>query len=67
MPRKLVTWLGWLIIVAAGTFCCIALLNYRDAFEVVDTTYKLLTIGAFVAPLVAVVTIFLWYYFNEKH
>jgi len=66
MPRKPITWIGSFVILAAGGFCCWALLNYRADYGAVDTRFNLITVGAFLAPAVAVVAIFLWYYFNEK-
>ena len=66
MPHKPITWIGSFIILAAGVFCCWALLQYRDAYGIVDTRFKLLTFGVFLAPVVAAVAIFLWYYFNER-
>ena len=66
MPRKSVTWIGSLVILAAGGFCCWALLKYRNAYGIVDTRFNLLTLGAFLAPVVAAVAISLWYYFNER-
>ena len=66
MPHKPITWIGSFVIVVAGGFCCWALLKYRDAYGIVDTKFNLLTVGAFLAPVVAIVAIFLWYYFNER-
>jgi len=66
MPHKPITWVGSLVIIAAGGFCSWALLGYREAYGVVDTTYKLLSVGVFAAPVVAIIAMSLWYYFNEK-
>ena len=66
MPRKPITWIGSFVIVAAAAFCEWALLRFQGAGGVTDTTSSLITAGLFVAPVAAVVAIFLWYYFNEK-
>lgn len=66
MARKPITWIGSLVILAAGGFCWWALAKYRTAYGIVDTRYTLLTVGIFVAPVVAVIATSLWYYFNEK-
>jgi len=66
MPRKLLTWVGSFVIVAAAGFCWWALMRYRDAYGVIDARFNLLTIGAFVTPIVAVIAILLWYYVNER-
>ncbi|MFC2040661.1 hypothetical protein ACFLTW_05825 [Chloroflexota bacterium] len=66
MIKKPITWIGSFVIVAAGGFCLWALIRYRDAYGIVDGRYNLLTVGIFVTPLVAVVAVGLWYYFNEK-
>ena len=66
MPRKLITWIGSVVILAAGGFCCWALLNYRADYGVADTRFNLLTVGAVLTPVVAIVAIFLWYYVNER-
>ncbi|MFC2020632.1 hypothetical protein ACFLU1_02420 [Chloroflexota bacterium] len=67
MPQKTITWIGSFVIVAAGGFCWWALLRYRNAYGIIDTRYNLLTVGTFLVPVVVVVAISLWYYFNEKH
>ena len=66
MPKKVITWIGSIIILAGGIFCCWALFQYRNDMTVIDTRFHLVTIGAFLAPVLAVIAIFLWYYFNEK-
>ena len=66
MPHKPITWVGSFVILAAGGFCCWALLQYRNAYGIVDTRFNLLTVAAFLSLAVAAVAIFLWYYFNEK-
>ncbi len=67
MPHKPITWIGSVIILAAGGFCCWALLRYRNDYGIVDTRFNLLTAFAFLALALAAVAIFLWYYFNERH
>ncbi|MFC2036135.1 hypothetical protein ACFLUJ_08480 [Chloroflexota bacterium] len=66
MPRKPITWIGSFVILAAGGFCCWALLSYRADYGIAGTRFNLLTVGAFLAPVVAVVAVFLWYYVNER-
>jgi len=66
MPHKPITWIGSFIILAAGVFCCWALLRYRNDYGIVDTRFNLLTAGSFLAIAVAAVATFLWYYFNER-
>ena len=66
MPQKAITWIGSVVILVAGGFCWWALMRYRDAYGIVDTRFNMLTIGAYLVPVVALVAIFLWYYFNEK-
>ena len=66
MPKKPITWIGSIIILAVGIFCCWALIQYRNDIATVDTQYRLLTAGVFLAPALAAVAIFLWYYFNER-
>ena len=66
MPKKPVTWIGSIIILAGGIFCCWALLQYRNNMTVVDTRFHLITAAVFLAPVLAALAIFLWYYFNER-
>ena len=66
MPRKRVTWIGSIIILAAAVFCFWALFQYRARLLTAGAKVQLVTAGAFVALAVAVIAIFLWYYFNEK-
>ncbi len=67
MPRKPITWIGLIIILAAGIFCCWAVIQYRNDYALVDARYYLLTVAAFGALPVAALAIFLWYYFIERH
>ena len=67
MPRKPITWIGSIIILAAGIFCFWAVTQYRNEYTVVDTRYNLLTVAAFGALPVAALAISIWYYFNERH
>ncbi len=66
MPKKPITWIGSIIILAVGIFCCWALLQHRNDMTVVDIQFHLLTAAAFLAPALAALAIFLWYYFNER-
>ena len=66
MPRKPITWIGSLVILAAGGFCFLALLKYRNALGTVDTRSGLVTVALFLAIALAGVALFLWYYFNER-
>ena len=67
MPRKPITWIGSIIILVAGIFCCWAVIQYRNELAVVDASYHLLTVVAFGALPVAALAIFLLYYFIERH
>jgi len=67
MPRKRITWIGSIIILAAGVFCFWALLQYRTRLVAAARQTDLVSVGAFLALLVTALAIFLWYYFNEKH
>ncbi len=67
MPRKPITWISSIIILAAGVFCYWAVMQYRNDLAVVDTQYHLLTVAAFAAIPVAALAIFLLYYFTERH
>ncbi len=66
MPKKPITWIGSVIILAAGIFCFWALIQYRNDYRIVDIRFHLLTVGVVLAPILAATAIFLWYYFNEK-
>jgi prolipoprotein diacylglyceryltransferase len=67
MPKKPITWFGSIIILAAGIFCSWALFQYRARLPAtVDTRFNLITAAAFLALIVAILAVFLWYYFNEK-
>ncbi|MFC1952498.1 hypothetical protein ACFLV8_02515 [Chloroflexota bacterium] len=66
MPKKPITWIGAIIILAAGLFCCWALFQYRNEMTAAGMQSHLLTAAVYIAPVVAVLAIFLWYYFNEK-
>jgi hypothetical protein len=67
MPKKTVTWVGFVIILAAGVFCSWSLFQARTHFLPAGTRFYLATAGGFLSPVVTIVAIFLWYYFNEKH
>ncbi len=67
MPRKPITWISSVIILAAGIFCYWAVIQYRNELTVVDTSYYLLTVAAFAAFPMAALAIFLFYYFIERH
>ncbi len=66
MPRKTSTWVGLIIVLAAGGFCFWALARYRNDYGVIDTTFRLLTASLFLVPAVAIGAIAFWYYFNER-
>ncbi len=66
MPRKRITWIGSVIILAVGVFSFWALFQSRSHFLPSGTRFYLATIGTVLAPVIAAVAIFLWYYFNEK-
>jgi len=68
MPKKPITWVGSIVILAAGVFCTWSLLRYRNAYGVMDTRSYLITGAAlFLAPILVVVAIYLWHYFNERY
>ena len=66
MPKKPITWIGSIIILGAGIFCLLALFQYRDKMTAAGRQSPLLTAVIFIAPTLAILAIFLWYYFNEK-
>ena len=66
MPKKPIPWIGSVVILAVGIFCIWALLQYRNDMTAADAQFNVVTIGVYAAPVLAVVAIFLWYYFNEK-
>lgn len=66
MPKKPVTWIGLIIILAGGVFSSWALIQFRNDLANVDTRFQLVTVASFLAPAVAALALFLWYYFNEK-
>ena len=67
MPRKPITWIGSIIILAAGGFCFWSVLQYRNEMADTGTQTGLLTAAAFSAIPVAALAIFLLYYFIERH
>ena len=67
MPRKPITWIGSIVILAAGIFCSWALLQYRNEVADAGMQTNLLTVAAFGALPVAALAIFLFYYFIERH
>ena len=67
MPRKPITWVGSVIILAAAAFCSWSLLQYRDEVAAVGRQTGLLTVAVFITIPVAALAIFLLYYFIEKH
>jgi len=66
LPKKPITWIGSIIILAAGIFCCLALFQYREKMTAAGLQSQLLNTAAFMAPVLAALAIFLWYYFNER-
>ncbi len=67
MPRKPITWISSVIILAAGVFCYWAVIQYRNEMTAAGMQTGLLTVAAFGAIPVAVLAIFLLYYFIERH
>jgi len=67
MPRKPITWIGSIIVLAAGVFCCWAVIQYRNEMTAAGMQTGLLTVAAFLAPALAALAIFLLYYFIERH
>ncbi len=66
MPKKPITWIGSVVILAVGVFSFWSLLQSKSPFLPTGTRYQLATTGTYLAPVITVVAIFLWYYFNEK-
>ncbi|MFC2006646.1 hypothetical protein ACFLUQ_00555 [Chloroflexota bacterium] len=66
MPKKTITWIGSIFILAAVVFCCWALLQQRSEMAAVGRQLGLVTAAVFLAPVLAALAIFLWYYFNER-
>ena len=66
VPRKLTTWIGFVVILAAGVFSFLSLYQSRSKFVPGGTRYHIATIGAFAALVVMALAMFLWYYFSEK-
>lgn len=66
MPRKPITWVGSIIILAAGIFCSWALFQYRSGLPRADTSFVMVSTAGIAAPVLTVLAIFLWYYFNER-
>ncbi|MFH1382158.1 MAG: hypothetical protein ABIH70_04605 [Chloroflexota bacterium] len=67
MPRKRITWVGSVVILAAGVFSFWSLFQARSNFIPTGTRYLIANVGAYAAIAVTILAIFLWYYFNEKH
>ncbi|MFC2034335.1 hypothetical protein ACFLTT_02920, partial [Chloroflexota bacterium] len=42
-----ITWVGLIVILGAGIFCCWSLLGYRTNYEVISNQFSLITIFAF--------------------
>lgn len=67
MPRKPITWIGLIIILAAGGFCWWAVIQYRNEMTAAGMQTDLLTVAAFGVIPVAALAISLLYYFIERH
>lgn len=67
MPKKPVTWIGSLVILGAGAFCISGLSRYRSQITSSNARFELLTWAMFLAVAVALLAVYLLYYFNEKH
>jgi len=66
MPKKPITWIGSVVILSAGIFSCWALIQFRNGMIATDSRFLLVTVAVFVAPVLGILAIFLWYYFNER-
>jgi hypothetical protein len=66
MPKKRITWIGSILILAIGAFSFWTLFQSRSHFLASGTRFHLATVGTFLAPVITVTAIYLWYYFNEK-
>jgi len=66
MPRKYVTWIGSFVILAAGGFCLWTLLQYKSKMVVAGAQSSFVNAAIYFVPALAIVAIFLWYYFNER-
>ncbi len=66
MPRKPITWIGSIIILAAGIFSAVSLFLSRTKFVPAGFRFNLVTIGSFVALVITAIVVLIWYYVNEK-
>ncbi len=66
MLKHPTTWIGIIIILAAGIYSSVTLIQYRNALVSVSPRLQLVTGGVFLVPVVTALAIFLWYYFNER-
>jgi len=66
MPKKPITWVGAVVILAAGGFCFSGLVQYRSKLPPSSTQSTWIVLASFAAILVSLGAISLWYYFNEK-
>ena len=67
MPRKPITWISSIVVLAAGTFCFWSLFQYRNELAAVNAPNTLVTVAAFGALPVTALAIFLLYYFIERY
>ncbi len=67
MPKKPITWVGAVVILAAGVFCFSGLMQYRAKLPASSTQIPWIVLASIGAALVSLGAISLWYYFNEKH
>ena len=66
MPRKPITWIGSIIVLAAGVFCFWALMQRRSEMLAAGMPTDLITVALFFAPVFAALAIILLYYFVER-
>lgn len=67
MPKKPITWVGGIVILAAGAFCFSGLIQYRSKLPASSTQSPWMIFASVAAVLVSLGAVSLWYYFNEKH
>jgi drug/metabolite transporter (DMT)-like permease len=67
MPKKPITWVGAVVVLAAGVFCFLELMRHLTRLPPSSSQSPWIILAAFATILVTLVAIYLWYWFNEKH
>ena len=66
MPKKPITWIGAVVIMAAGIYCFSGLFKYKSKLAPASTQIPLVTGVAFLALALAIGAVIFWAYLNEK-